>query len=109
VPAASYEAEASYAVLAAALHTSVLKGLLVVQVLEAGSLEGVVAFHSGEPAAAQQHLQAAQRRWQKLQVSTGADAGRATAACYPPVQTWWHVLRFRNIGMAASVYWRFSL
>jgi hypothetical protein len=31
-------------------------------------LEGVVAFHSGEQQLAKQRLQAAQERWQKLQV-----------------------------------------
>jgi hypothetical protein len=31
-------------------------------------LEGVVAYHSGESAAALQKLQSAQARWQKLQV-----------------------------------------
>uniref|UniRef100_A0A383VMY7 UBA domain-containing protein n=1 Tax=Tetradesmus obliquus TaxID=3088 RepID=A0A383VMY7_TETOB len=35
-------------------------------------LEGVVAFHSGEAAAAAAHLAAAQARWQRLQLSPGA-------------------------------------
>lgn len=40
-------------------------------------LEGVVAYHSGEPQLAQQKLQAAQARWQKLQV--GGVGGRVVA------------------------------
>lgn len=38
-------------------------------------LEGVVAFHSGEQQLAKQRLQAAQERWEKLQVRVGRTEG----------------------------------
>jgi hypothetical protein len=44
-------------------------------------LEGVVAFHSGEAAAAATHLAAAQARWQRLQVR---QQGRACLNAHSP-------------------------
>eukprot|EP00878_Enallax_costatus_P017080 GHUV01017933.1.p1 GENE.GHUV01017933.1~~GHUV01017933.1.p1 ORF type:complete len:343 (+),score=113.63 GHUV01017933.1:474-1502(+) len=64
-------------------------------------LEGVVAYHSGELAAAQQHLQAAHRRWQKLQLSEQALLSLAEMG-YSETESS-RALRFSGGDLAAAV------
>jgi len=45
-------------------------------------LEGVVAFHSGEQQTAQQRLQCAHARWQRLQVGLASAILGAIAVCH---------------------------
>uniref|UniRef100_A0A383VM59 UBA domain-containing protein n=1 Tax=Tetradesmus obliquus TaxID=3088 RepID=A0A383VM59_TETOB len=64
-------------------------------------LEGVVAFHSGEAAAAAAHLAAAQARWQRLQLSPGALL--ALAEMGYAEQEAQRALRFSGDDLAAAV------
>jgi hypothetical protein len=54
-------------------------------------LEGVVAFHSGEAAAAATHLAAAQARWQRLQVCQGWRAQGLVLIFYWNINSCWQL------------------